>query len=58
MAWIIEFVDGKPVRGRKLPDFVGPIKPEFKTLYDPHQDLLQESKQLNDIMRASRLASF
>ena len=57
MAWIIEIVNGKPERVRELPELIGPFKPEFKTLYDPHQDLLQESKQLNDVMRAARLAA-
>ena len=57
MAWIIESVNGKPERVRRLPDIVGPIKPEFKPLPDMHQALLQESKRLNDEMRQCLMAA-
>ena len=56
MAWIIEFVDGKPVREREVLPSAN-ITPEFKTAPDYHQELLQESKRLNDIMHAARLAA-
>jgi hypothetical protein len=58
MAWIIEILNGKPERVRRLPEFCGPIKPEFKPLPDMHQALLQESKRLNDEMRHCLEASF
>ena len=57
MAWIIEMVNGKPERVKELPELIGAIKPEFKTESDYHQELLQESKRLNDIMHAATLAA-
>ena len=55
----IEIVNGSPVVVRIVDYIANELDKtgEYKMIYDPHQDLLQESKRLNDIMHAATLAS-
>ena len=44
----LAIIDGRPVVVRVIEWESSNVTPEFKTLYDPHADLLAESKRLND----------